>query len=87
MKVALCLHGQPRNWKPAVFSFNKYIISRYDTDLFGHTWWAEEQIGNTYNVGIPGMKQKIYTVESNSIKELQNTYTFKKSTDIKKIKK
>jgi hypothetical protein len=41
MKVALALFGQPRflnNPKPEI-SHKNFIMDKYDTDVFIHTWW------------------------------------------------
>ena len=42
MKVALLLFGQPRfigNLK-AAYSYYSWILSRYETDIYGHAWWT-----------------------------------------------
>lgn len=42
MKVALILHGQPR-FIDNVFvqaSWKEHLFSKYNIDVFGHTWWA-----------------------------------------------
>ncbi len=77
MKVALCLQGQPRNWKPSVNHLHKFIISQYDTDVFGHTWWDKNMIGHTYGTS-PFTGGGTYTIKENDIEELQREYNFKK---------
>lgn len=44
MKVALLLFGQPRNVHTLeVFnSHKKFIIDRYETDVYAHAWWDSE---------------------------------------------
>jgi hypothetical protein len=45
MKVALLFFGQPRFIdNPEIErSYKESIIKRYDTDVFGHTWWKESE--------------------------------------------
>ena len=58
MKVALLLFGQPRYIEDnqSMSSYEKHIISKYDTDVFGHMWFEEGikyQISSwTYNAGL-----------------------------------
>lgn len=78
MKVALCLQGQPRNWKPSVFYMKKYIIDQYDTDVIGHTWWNQEKVGDSYDVAPFAPQYKKYLIEENTPEELQKSYNFKK---------
>lgn len=78
MKVALCLQGQPRNWKPSVPYMNSFLFSKYDTDVFGHTWWDKELIGKTYDVAPFAPQHKKYFIEANAVQELIDTYKFKK---------
>ena len=47
MEIALCLSGQPRFYKEG-FSYIKDYIKKYDMDVFFHTWWSKENIGNQY---------------------------------------
>jgi hypothetical protein len=44
MKVALCLFGQPRNIEnlKVIESHKKWIMSKYDTDVFCHTWYSRD---------------------------------------------
>jgi len=38
MKVALCLSGQPRSFRLGYDYINKNLLSKYDCDVFIHTW-------------------------------------------------
>lgn len=78
MKIALCLQGQPRNWRPAVYYMKKYIINEYDTDVFGHTWWSPEKTGESYDVAPFAPQYKKYLIENDIPNELQNAYNFKR---------
>jgi len=82
MKVALCLQGQPRNWKQTVQYMKKYVIDPYNADVFGHTWWDKNLIGKPYDVA-PFAPQNKYFVESDTVQKLIDAYNFKKfKTDI-----
>lgn len=50
MKIAICLYGQPRNYKKGydVLSNFIHLNSSYDFDFFLHTWTIQEN--ETYNV-------------------------------------
>ena len=41
MKIALCLYGQPRNVEDRLVfeSHKEWKLSRYDTDVYAHTWF------------------------------------------------
>jgi len=76
MKMALCLQGQPRVWKKGYEFLNKEIISKYDVDVFCHTWWSEDMIGQAYDSS--PWSPPIYNVEPNLIPEISAAYNFKK---------
>lgn len=53
MKIALCIHGQPRFYGETELgqgnqSLLNFIVDRYDTDVFFHTRWSKEEVGKTY---------------------------------------
>ena len=76
MKIALCLQGQPRNWRVGYEFINKEIISKYNVDVFCHTWWSEDMIGEFYDSS--PWSPPIYVVEPNLISEISVAYNFKK---------
>ena len=78
MNVALCLQGQPRNWRPAEFFLKKEVINKYNADVFGHTWWKQPDEGESYSVAPFAPQYKKYMIESNTIEDLNNSYNFKK---------
>lgn len=43
MKVALCISGQPRIIKTGFLCHKKFILDKYDIDVFIHTWYDENQ--------------------------------------------
>jgi hypothetical protein len=41
MKIALCLSGQPRSYTKAYEYLNENLFSRFDVDVFMHTWYYD----------------------------------------------
>jgi hypothetical protein len=75
MNIALCLQGQPRNWLQGYEHLNREIISKYDVDVYAHTWWSEEMVG-TYYDSAP-WAPKNYKVETDLINKIDSLYKFK----------
>jgi len=38
MKVAICISGQPRNYKKGYYELKKWFLDKYDCDVYIHTW-------------------------------------------------
>jgi len=38
MKIAICISGQPRNFKQSYESLKTYFLDKYDYDIYFHTW-------------------------------------------------
>ena len=38
MKIAICISGQPRNFKHSYISLKKYFLDKYDCDIYFHSW-------------------------------------------------
>ena len=38
MKIAICISGQPRNFKQSYISLKKYFLDKYDCDVYFHSW-------------------------------------------------
>jgi hypothetical protein len=38
MKIAICISGQPRNFKIGYESLKTYFLDKYDCDIYFHTW-------------------------------------------------
>ncbi len=56
-KIAICLSGHTRNFIKNYCSIKKYILNKYDADIFIHTW---EQVGHVINtVDASGNPKKI----------------------------
>jgi len=75
MKIAICLHGQPRNYEIGFSHLQREFISKYDTDVFAHTWWSLEQVGQYYYTG--PLVKKDYKIEANFPEKINNLYHFK----------
>jgi hypothetical protein len=75
MKIALVLHGQPRNYRVGFEHLNREIMTRYDCDVFGHTWWAKDDVGQKYETA-PWAPQN-YQIEDGITDNLNNLYKFK----------
>jgi hypothetical protein len=50
MKVAICLYGQPRLYEKGYINIKNFIDlnNKHSFDLFFHTWYDENMIGNYY---------------------------------------
>ena len=40
MKIALCLSGQPRQFAAGYQCYKKFLLDKYDIDVFIHTWFT-----------------------------------------------
>lgn len=69
MKVAICISGQPRNFRKSFESLKKNYIDRYDCDIFYHTW--EDSQFNSTNFGSGSIK---YTMSENDYLDLVKIY-------------
>jgi hypothetical protein len=67
MKVALCISGQPRLVKTGFLAHQKFILNKYDTDVFIHTWYDE-------NTDVINECGGVYEVNENIIKEITDLY-------------
>lgn len=38
MKIAVCISGQPRNFKQSYNSLKQYYLDKYDCDVYFHSW-------------------------------------------------
>jgi hypothetical protein len=38
MKIAICISGQPRNFKQSYVSLKKYFLDKHDCDIYFHSW-------------------------------------------------
>ena len=49
-RVALCLSGQPRYIDQGYYFIYKHLLSKYDIDVFIHTWWNSDYIGDDFQM-------------------------------------
>lgn len=67
MKIALCISGQPRLVKTGFLTQNKYILEKYDVDVFIHSWY-EGQETNLVECG------GSYSINDDTVNEILNLY-------------
>jgi hypothetical protein len=77
MKIALCLSGQPRFFEKGYGFFKNNLIDHYNPDIFFHTWFGEDSIGQPHpgsacNVGMVG------NIQANTDTKLIELYKPKK---------
>jgi hypothetical protein len=47
MRIAYCIAGQPRYHDGYCYqTVFEQLLSKYDIDVFFHTWWSEEEVGD-----------------------------------------
>lgn len=44
MRIAVGFSGQPRFYKETFPIFKKLIFDKYETDIYCHSWWSEEEV-------------------------------------------
>lgn len=52
MRVALCLHGQPRFFEQTYKYFFSNLIEGLHADVYFHSWWSNKMIGSLYPCAI-----------------------------------
>ena len=72
-KVALCLSGQPRWFSVASSYFIKSILSKFDCDVFFHTWFDKNKIGEPYS-GAWWSENKSDHYRRDTVVDLYNLY-------------
>lgn len=70
MRTALCLSGQPKGLLECSDSIIKNIIEPNDCDVFIHTWWDEETVGQKYRGGRPEFKSMVLPDVPKHIKQI-----------------
>jgi hypothetical protein len=51
MKIAISISGQPRNFKESYDSLKKNLLSKYDCDLYFHSWIADYFQSTDFGIG------------------------------------
>lgn len=49
MKIAVCFSGQPRYIEEGYYFVKKYLLDKYDVDVFVHTWWDDSYPGSEFD--------------------------------------
>lgn len=76
MKVAISFHGQPRFYKQAFKQWKRYI-DELNADVYIHTWWGEDMVGELYPCAPhakPHLHDEDMLVRDNVVKEIQELY-------------
>jgi hypothetical protein len=73
MKIGVCLSGHYRNFDYNYESWNEYLFSKYDCDVFLHTW---DVIGNRNKGDDVGFEENVDKLNYTS-EELKQKYNFK----------
>ena len=58
MKVAVCISGQPRNYKKGFLELKKWFLDKYDCDVYIHTWYDTKAI---FETGHDYLEKKTYS--------------------------
>ena len=58
MKVAVCISGQPRNYKKGFSELKKWFLDKYDCDVYIHTWYDTKAI---FETGHDYLEKKTYS--------------------------
>jgi hypothetical protein len=51
MKIAICISGQPRNFKQSYESLKTYFLDKYDCDVYFHTWKSDSFESTNFGFG------------------------------------
>lgn len=51
MKIAICISGQPRNFKQSYESLKTYFLDKYDCDIYFHTWKTDNFESTNFGFG------------------------------------
>lgn len=78
MKIGICISGQPRFFDIGFRSLQETFLLKYDCDVFIHSWYDEELIGEDFNTTHNGSKNIIGKLLKNSDKDLIKLYKPKK---------
>jgi hypothetical protein len=74
MRIALCLSGQPRFFKQGYQSLMQTLLSRYNCDLFIHSWYSEELLGKPFSTTHGGTVGKVGFVEKDTPVQVVDLY-------------
>jgi hypothetical protein len=69
MKIAICISGQPRNFKQSYESLKTYFLDKYDCDIYFHTWKTDSFESTNFGFG-----NSKYSLTSDDYNELIQLY-------------
>ena len=75
MKIAICVSGQPRNFKQSYNSLKTYFLDKYDCDVYFHTWETNNFESTNFGFG-----NTHYSLTNNDYNDLIQLYQPKKYT-------
>jgi hypothetical protein len=70
MKIAICISGQPRNFKQSYISLKKYFLDKYDCNVYFHTWKLSHF--ESTNFGFGNTQYSLTEKDYNDIIQLYN---------------
>jgi hypothetical protein len=73
MKIAICVSGQPRNFKQSYESLKSNFLDKYNCDIYFHTWKVNNFESTNFGFG-----NNQYFLTENDYNELINLYHPKK---------
>jgi hypothetical protein len=75
MRTAICFHGQPRFYDEMYHHIWKYLIQKYNADVFIHTYWDAHHVGELYPVRVRDMfNEEDIKIKEDAIKKLTELY-------------
>lgn len=79
MKTALCFYGQPRFYTETYDHLYKKLIALYNCDVFIHTYWNKNNVGEYYPCrSINSFEKEDLLIKEDTISNLVNMYSPKK---------
>jgi len=73
MRIAICISGQPRNFKQSYTSLKKYFLDKYNCDIYFHSWKTSTFESTNFGGG-----NHQYQLEEEDYNELIELYQPKK---------
>ena len=73
-KIAICISGRPRYLEEGFQEINRYILSKYDCDVFIHTWWSSDMSNQAEQFSPKISYNRSYIYPENTIDIIKNLY-------------
>jgi len=71
MKVAVCISGLPRSYKPGFKELKKWFLDKYDCDVYIHTWYDTKTV---YETGHKFVDKSYYTFNEEDYQTILKLY-------------